>query len=129
MQNSLHLGEKIEAKLKKLQDNNIIEDATGPSLWVSLIVTILEPKNPEYIRSDLTSPINLGIKHEPHNTPTVDQLIAQLTYSKVFLKLDLKSSYPQMKINPDSRYITTFLKSMITVYINLQFTTPIQHCC
>ena len=30
-----HLREKIEEKLKKLQDNNIIEDTTGATPWVS----------------------------------------------------------------------------------------------
>ena len=108
-----HLREKIEDKLKELQDNDIIEDATGPTPWVSPIVATPKPKNPDDIRLCIDMrQANEAIKREHHDTPTVDQLIAELTDSKVFSKLDLKSGYHQLEIHPDSRYITTFATSL-----------------
>ena len=66
-----------------------------------------KPKNPDDIRLKLKA-----VKCEHHDTPTIDQVIAELTDSKVFSKLDLKSGYHQLEIHPDSRYITTFATSL-----------------
>ena len=52
------------------------------------------------------------MKCEHYDMPTIDQVIAELTDSKVFSKLDLKSGYHQLEIHPDSRYITTFANSL-----------------
>ena len=51
---------------------------------------------------------NVAIKRERHDTPTIDEIIAELNGAKIFSKLDLKSGYHQLEIKPESRYITTF---------------------
>jgi protein subunit release factor A len=47
-------------------------------------------------------------KRERHITPTIDDIIVELTGAKVFSKLDLNSGYHQVELSPKSRYITTF---------------------
>lgn len=51
---------------------------------------------------------NQAVKRERHLTPTIDDIIVELTGAQVFSKLDLNSGYHQIELHPDSRYITTF---------------------
>ena len=104
-----HLRKKIEEKLQELQDQDIIEDATGPTPWVSPLVAQPKPKNPDDIRLcvDMRA-ANQAILRERHDTPTIDEIIAELNGSKYFSKLDLRSGYHQLLLSPESRYITTF---------------------
>ena len=51
---------------------------------------------------------NKAIKRERHVTPTIDDVIADLTGAEYFSKLDLRSGYHQLLLHPDSRYIITF---------------------
>lgn len=41
---------KVEDELQRLQDLDIIEEVDGPTSWVSPIVVVPKPKNPENIR-------------------------------------------------------------------------------
>ena len=104
-----HQRKKVEDELQCLQDLDIIEEVAGPTPWVSPIVVVPKPENPEKIRIcvDMTAP-NTAIRRECHITPTVDDIIAQLNGSTVFSKLDLNHGYHQIELAPESRYITTF---------------------
>jgi len=104
---------KIEEKLKELEDNDIIETATGPTPWVSPLVAVPKPHDPNDIRLcvDMRA-ANAAVLRERHDTPTIDEIIADLSGSKFFTKLDLKSGYHQLELSPESRYITTFATHM-----------------
>ena len=103
------IRQSVERKLTELEENDIIEDATGPTPWVSPLVVIPKPKDPKDIRLciDMRA-ANEAILRERHDTPTVEELIAEVNGSTVFSKLDLRSGYHQVEITPESRYITTF---------------------
>ena len=62
-----HLRNKVADELKRLEENDIIEDATGPTPWVSLIVAAPKPKNPNQVRLcvDMRLP-NQAIRQERH---------------------------------------------------------------
>ena len=100
---------KVEDELQRQQDLDIIEEVDGPTPWVSPIVVVPKPKNPEKIRIcvDMRAP-NTAIRREHHITPTVDDIVAQLHRSTAFSKLDLNHGYHQIELAPESRYITTF---------------------
>uniref|UniRef100_A0A669DPM2 Gypsy retrotransposon integrase-like protein 1 n=1 Tax=Oreochromis niloticus TaxID=8128 RepID=A0A669DPM2_ORENI len=104
-----HLRQKVEDELQKLEADDIIEKVTGPTPWVSPIVTLPEPKNPDEVRIcvDMRQ-ANTAIERERHVTPTIDDVIHELNGSTVFSKLDLRAGYHQLELHPDSRYITTF---------------------
>lgn len=104
-----HLREKVAAELKRLEENDIIEDATGPTPWVSLIVAAPKPKNPNEVRVCVVMRLpNRAIRRERHPSPTVDDIINSLNGAKTFSKLDLRSGYHQLVLSPESRHITTF---------------------
>lgn len=103
------MRKKVEDELKRLEELDIIEKVDGPTPWVSPIVVAPKPKNPDEIRIcvDMRLP-NKAVKRERHITPTIDDIIVELTGAKVFSKLDLNSGYHQVELSPESRYITTF---------------------
>ena len=104
-----HLRTKVEKELNKLLEEDIIERVTGPTEWVSRIVTPPKPKNPEEIRVcvDMRE-ANAAIKRTRHVTPTIDELVSELQGSTVFSKVDLRSGYHQLKLHESCRDITTF---------------------
>ena len=103
------IREKVENELVRLQKEDIIELAKGPSLWVSPIVAFPKPNNPEQIRLciDMRQP-NTTILRERHPQPTIDDLIHDLNGASHFSKLDLSSAYHQLELDKESRQITTF---------------------
>ena len=104
-----HVRKQVESKLKEMENDDIIERVEGPTPWVSPIVVVPKPHNPEEIRIcvDMRQP-NKAIGRERHISPTVDDIISELGQAKVFSKLDLNQGYHQLELSPESRYITTF---------------------
>ncbi|KAI7789539.1 hypothetical protein IRJ41_010502 [Triplophysa rosa] len=101
--------QKLPTELQKLEDDDIIETVTGPTPWVSPIVTPPKPKDPNKVRIcvDMRQ-ANTAIQRERHITPTIDDVIHDLNGANVFSKLDLRAGYHQLELHPDSQYITTF---------------------
>ena len=106
---AFHLRPKVEEELQKLEDQGIIERVDGPTPWVSPIVVTRKPKQPGEVRIcvDMRIP-NVAIKRERHLTPTVDDIVSDLSGASWFSKMDLRAGYHQLPLHPDSRYITTF---------------------
>ncbi len=104
-----HIRKKVDKELQLLEDQGIIENVEGPTPWVSPIVAMPKPKNPEKIRIcvDMRLP-NQAVCRERHISPTVDDIIHDLNGAVMFSKLDLNSGYHQLELAPESRYITTF---------------------
>lgn len=104
-----HIRQKVEDELRKLEADDIIEEVTGPTPWVSPIVAAPKPKAPDEVRVcvDMRQ-ANKAIQRERHITPTMDDVVHELNGATVFSKLDLRTGYHQLELHPDSRYITTF---------------------
>ena len=87
-----HLRKKVEEELHNLENKGVIERVEGPTPWVSPIVAVPKPKNPEKVRIcvDMRMP-NTAIRRERHITPTIDDIIADINGSTIFSKLDLNS--------------------------------------
>ena len=97
----------MEQELSNLEHQNIIERVKGPTPRVSPLVVI--PKKNEDVRICVDMRMaNKAIRQERHPTSTIDDLIQTLNGTTVFSKLDLKSGYHQLTIDPECRYITSF---------------------
>ena len=103
------LRKKVEDKLAELERNDIIEPVTGPTPWVSPIVCVPKPKNPSDIRIcvDMRA-VNKAIERERHITPTLEELIAEVSGAKYYSKLDLNQGYHQLELDEESRNLTCF---------------------
>ena len=64
---------------------------------------------------------NEAILRERHPSPTVEDLIHVLNEATVFSKLDLRSSYHQIELAPESRYFATH--KGLRRYVQLNFGT------
>ncbi|KAK9728132.1 hypothetical protein QE152_g18133 [Popillia japonica] len=100
---------KIKDQIKRLKEADIIEEATGPTTWVSPIVIVPRAHRPDSIRLcvDMRA-ANQAIKREMYVSPTVDDILSQLNGSKLFSKIDLKEGYHQLTLSKVSRKVTTF---------------------
>jgi len=104
-----HIRQKVEKEIQSELAQDIIEPVTGPTEWVSPIVTPPKPHNPDEIRLCLDARvINSAIKRTRYVTPTLDDIIHDLNGATVFSKLDLKAGYKQLELAENCRYITTF---------------------
>ena len=104
-----HIRDKVDAELDRLMKEDIIEKVNSPTKWVSRIVTPPKPKKPDQIRMcvDMRE-ANQCVLRTRHVTPTIDELIADLNGATVMSKIDLRSGYHQLELDPKSRDITTF---------------------
>ena len=95
------LRDKLSKKLDELLELDIIEEVSGPSSWVSPVVVI--PKGDDIPLCVDMRRANSAVKRERYPVPTVDEVLQDLNNSKYFSKLDLKSAYHQIKLDPESR--------------------------
>ena len=106
-----HLRDKVKEELDKLEAQDIIEkiDSKDATDWVSRIMVAPKPKKPDEISLcvDMRD-ANKAIKRTRHVTPTLEELISDLSGATVFSKIDLKAGYYQLTLDKSSRGITTF---------------------
>ena len=102
-----NVRDKVEAKINKLIDCDIIEPVENAPLCVNPVVIV--PKANGEIRLCLDMRwANEAIKRVIFPIPTVDEVLQELNGSKVFSKLDLKLGYHQIELDEESCDITTF---------------------
>ena len=104
---------KVAKKSRKLESGGIVETPTSTTPWMSPVVIVPKPNDPQNIRLcvDMCA-ANKAIKRTTHLMPTFDELIHDLNGCTVFTKLDLSSAYNQLSLSPESRYITTLSTHM-----------------
>ena len=102
------LREKVEQKVKELVEADIIEKVEEPTEWVSPVVIVPKANDDIRICVDMRR-VNQAVMRERHPIPTIDEMLSEMSNSKVFSKLDLKWGYHQLELHPDSRNLTTFI--------------------
>ena len=105
-----HVRKLVEKKLEALEKANIIEKATGPTPWVSPLVIVPKPKNPDdiCICVDMIHPTKPESVNATSPKPGIKEITTDPNKACVFLKLDLNQGYHQVEVAEESRYITTF---------------------
>ena len=98
---------RVTEKLEELLKFDVIEKVKGPTSWVNLLVVVEKPNSDIRICLDMRQ-ANQAIVREKHPAPTVEETLQEVSYAKVFSKLDLNMAFHQIESHPDSRDITTF---------------------
>ena len=98
----------VERKLKELLDQDIIEQVSGPTPWVSPVVCAPKKNGDIRLCVDMRQ-ANAAVIRERHPMPTLDDVLHDMTGSNVFSKLDLAQSFHQIELDVASRGITTFV--------------------
>ena len=105
----ISLREKVEEKLRQLEEDDIIEKVDGPTPWVSQ--PVFPPKSSDPFDICMCAKMrsaNKAILRTCHITPTIEENVSDLNGAVKFSKLDLNQGYHQLLLDEDSRYITTF---------------------
>ena len=70
----LHYCARLKAKLKQLEDQDIIEQVTGPTPWVSPLVIVDKPNGDALLSGtcNLSGPSFLGPENKIHESPPGD---------------------------------------------------------
>ncbi|KAI5718631.1 hypothetical protein M8J77_024284 [Diaphorina citri] len=121
----VHQRKAVEAEIERLEKQGIVEKVSGPTPWVSPVVLVPKASDPKAIRLcvDMRVP-NKAIKRERHITPTIDDLVSELSGATVFSKLDLNEGYHQIELDEESRNMTTFSTHIgLRRYTRLNFGT------
>ena len=97
----------MEAKQKQLEDQDIIEQVTGPTPRVSPLVIVDKPNGDVKLCVYMCKPTEaLHRTHPPY--PTSEEILQDLNGSKFFSKIDLKECYHQTEVAESPRHLTTF---------------------
>ncbi|KAK3097548.1 hypothetical protein FSP39_010680 [Pinctada imbricata] len=102
------LRNKVEEKLNELERMEIIEKVEGPSTWISPVVIAPKPSGEIRLCVDMRQ-ANTAVIRERFPIPTIDEVLNDMNGAKYFSKLDLKWGYHQLKLDEESRDITTFI--------------------
>ena len=105
---ALPLMNKVKDELGRMERLGVILKVDEPTEWCAGIIVV--PKSNEKIRIcvDLTK-LNDSVLRSTHPLPKIDNLLAQVSESKYFSKVDANSGFWQQKLAPESRLLTTFI--------------------
>lgn len=99
--------DKVNEKLEDLLKLDVIEKVEGPTSWVNLLVVVEKTNGDVRLCLDMRQ-ANRAIVREKHPVPTVEETLQEVSYAKVFSKLDFNMAFHQIELHPDSRDKTTF---------------------
>ena len=99
---------KVEAELKRMEENGIIESVTEPTEWVAPMVPVIKPSGNIRICVDLNK-LNESVKREKYTLPTIDSILHKLAGSSVYSTLDAASGFWQIALDEESCKLTTFI--------------------
>ena len=100
------LENPVELELRKLLAADIIEPIAS-SPYISPIVVVNKRDNSIRLCVDYRR-INACTIIDCHPIPSVDELFSKVRDARYFSKIDLKTAYHQVTIDPDSRNLTAF---------------------
>lgn len=99
--------DKVNEKLEDLLKLDVMEKVEGPTSWVNLLVVVEKTNGDVRLCLDMRQ-ANRAIVREKHPVPTVEETLQEVSYAKVFSKLDFNMAFHQIELHPDSRDKTTF---------------------
>ena len=102
------LRKKVEEKLFRMQNMDVILPVDDPSPWCAGIVVVPKPSDSVRICVDLARLIQ-NVFIEYHLLPKVDNTLAQLTVAKKFAKLNVNSGFWQIPLTKTSQLLMTFI--------------------
>ena len=97
---------KVKAEVYRIEKLGVISKVDQPTEWCSYMVIV--PKGNDKVRICLDPlRLNENIIREAYTLPSADQILAQLSGSKVFTKLDCNSGFWKIPLTKESSLLTT----------------------
>ena len=98
---------KLKRELERLKSLRIIEKVIEPTPWVSSPVIVQKPNGQIRVCLDLKK-LNKVLRGSHYPTPTVEDILPELTRAKVFSTVDAKNDFWHVELDDDSSRLTTF---------------------
>ena len=95
-------------ELDRMLEQDIIEEVTEASPWVSNLVIVPKKSGDVRVCCDLRE-VNKAVIRERYVLPKIDDTLHTMRGSKFFAKIDAKSGFFQLTLAEESRYVTTFI--------------------
>ena len=100
--------EAVNNELDRTLEQDIIEEVTEASPWVSNLVIVPKKSGDIRVCCDLRE-VNKAVIRERYVLPKIDDTLHAMRGSKYFAKIDAKSGFFQLTLAEESRYVTTFI--------------------
>ena len=114
-----HLKSRVDEVVNDMLSQGIIEEhPTGePAPWTSNLV--IDPKDDGGLRVTLDAKnVNKALFSSNFPIPRQEDIKANLAGNTVFSKLDLKSAFWQLSIQPEARHLTVFTQTASYIVIS-----------
>ena len=103
----LSLQDAVKSELDAMVEKQVIVPVTEPTPWVSSMVVVQKKNNKLRICLDPRG-LNRAIMRSHYPLPTIEQVATRLNKSKIFIVLDAKTGFWQVRLDQNSSYLTTF---------------------
>ncbi|UYV66673.1 hypothetical protein LAZ67_4002516 [Cordylochernes scorpioides] len=104
------LLDEVHKEIQRLVKMDIIEPIVT-SKWISLIVVSKKKDGSIRLCVDLREP-NKAVILDAYPILLIEDILSSLHGCKVFTNLDLSQAYHQIRLHPDSMYLTAFITHM-----------------
>ncbi|UYV70981.1 K02A2.6-like, partial [Cordylochernes scorpioides] len=104
------LLDEVHREIQRLVKMDMIEPIVT-SKWISPIVVSKKKDGSIRLCIDLREP-NKAVILDAYPIPLIEDILSSLHGCKVFTNLDLSQAYHQIRLHPDSRYLTAFITHM-----------------
>ena len=101
------IKEKVKVKLEELEIKKVIKRVDEPTDWVSQMAVQIKKSGDIRLCID-PRPLNEALKKEQFLLPTLDDVLPELSKSRIFTKLDLSNGYWHVPLDEISSLNTTF---------------------
>lgn len=97
----------LKTELSDLQQRRIITPVDCSTEWISSLVIVRKPSGNLRICID-PRPLNRALKRCHFPSPTIDDILPDLSRAKVFSVCDIKNGFWHVTLDEESSYMTTF---------------------
>ncbi|KAL6460946.1 hypothetical protein MHYP_G00309120 [Metynnis hypsauchen] len=97
----------LKEELAGVERRQIIAPVECSTDWISSMVAVQKPSGKLRICID-PKPLNRALKRSHFPLPTIDDILPDLSNTKVFTACDVKQGFWHVKLEEESSYLTTF---------------------
>ena len=99
--------DKLKNELERLQKLGVIQRVTYPTEWISSMVVVNKANNKLRLCID-PKPLNKVLLRNNYPTPTIDDLLPDLSKARIFSVADTKNGFWHVQLDDASGDLTTF---------------------
>ena len=100
------LQKQVKIELERMENLKVIQPVTEATEWVSSMVTVVKPGKVRICLDPKN--LNAAIMRKHYPMLTIEEVVAKLANAKWFSVLDASSGFWQIKLDEESRKLTTF---------------------